>query len=277
MMENQTYSRRLFMKAVGMLSTPLVLFPYSSKGSDERGESPKGKNSSYPGSDPDDSAKIKFLLENSQPNVWLFTGDSITHGAKHTHGYRSYPEIFQERIRWELQRFRDIIINTAISGNAVSDILGDFDWRIGQFKPNVVSLMIGANDVAREGMTTQVFDNNLQTFIGRIRELGAIPVLHTTNPVIFEATHEKRKALPQYMAVSRDVAARNNVVLVDHWAWWEEVHKSFEKNVYRQWLNDPVHPNAAGHFQMARLLFKALNIFDPDAPSCTGEYYEGVH
>ncbi len=36
-----------------------------------------------------DLEKIKALLERKKPNIWLFTGDSITHGAKHTQGYRS--------------------------------------------------------------------------------------------------------------------------------------------------------------------------------------------
>ena len=47
----------------------------------------------------------------------MFTGDSITHGALHTMGWRSYPEHFAERVRWELGRMRDIVINTGISGD----------------------------------------------------------------------------------------------------------------------------------------------------------------
>ena len=43
-----------------------------------------------------------LLADKKQPITWLFTGDSITHVAKHTGGYRSYPELFSERIRWEL-------------------------------------------------------------------------------------------------------------------------------------------------------------------------------
>ena len=93
-----------------------------------------------------DLEKLKTILKGEAPNIWLFTGDSITHGAKHTHGYRSYPEVFQERIRWEISRVRDIVINTGISGNTASNILSDFEWRVAQFKPNVVSVMIGYFD-----------------------------------------------------------------------------------------------------------------------------------
>ena len=105
-----------------------------------------------------DSEKIDEMLKNKEvPLIWVFTGDSITHGAKHTHGYRSYPEIFAERIRWELGRTRDIVINTGISGNTTRVILNDLDWRISQFKPNVVSLMIGTNDCATGRIEIKAF------------------------------------------------------------------------------------------------------------------------
>src|SRR5436190_21990005 len=37
---------------------------------------------------------IKLLLARKEPVAWVFTGDSITHGAQHTKGWRSYPEHF---------------------------------------------------------------------------------------------------------------------------------------------------------------------------------------
>src|SRR5690606_15567526 len=86
--------------------------------------------------DQSDLQILKQMLKNKEPNIWLFTGDSITHGAKHTHGHRSYPEVFQERVRWEISRVRDIVINTGISGNAAGDILSDFEWRVARFQPD---------------------------------------------------------------------------------------------------------------------------------------------
>ena len=105
-----------------------------------------------------DLERIAGFLKQKDPLIWLFTGDSITHGAKHTQGYRSYPEIFSERIRYELGRLRDIVINTGISGNTAQVIINDFGWRIGQFKPAVVSLMIGTNDcVETRNISPEVF------------------------------------------------------------------------------------------------------------------------
>lgn len=75
-------------------------------------------------------AKIKALLGKPEPITWLITGDSITHGALHTHGYRSYPEHFAERVRWELRRVRDVMINTGISGDRVPGLTKDLEHRV---------------------------------------------------------------------------------------------------------------------------------------------------
>ena len=50
-----------------------------------------------------------FQLPAAEPfkdgDRWLAVGDSITHGAVHTNGWRSYPEHFNERVKFELRRW----------------------------------------------------------------------------------------------------------------------------------------------------------------------------
>ena len=224
-----------------------------------------------------DLERIKELLRQKNPLKWLFTGDSITAGVEHTHGYRSYPEIFGERIRWEMRRPRDIVINTAISGNVTQNILDDFNWRIEQFKSEIVSLMIGTNDCARKEMTTTIFENNLNSLLDKIRETGAIPILHTPNIIITEYAPE-RAGLLEYVNVIQETAEKKNIILVDNYAYWEDTMKNHsEINVFKEWLNDPLHPNGTGHQEIARLLFKELSIFNPNDATCGGKYYEGKH
>jgi lysophospholipase L1-like esterase len=230
------------------------------------------------GSEEADLLSISKLLKDKAPVKWVFAGDSITQGAKHTHGERSYPEIFTERVRFELGRSRDIIVNSAISGNASKHILADFDWRIGQFKPQVVSLMIGTNDAAASRTTTvEQFEQNLGQLVDQIRGLGAIPIFHTPNIIIAEKASE-RSRLPEYVAVIQRVASEKKVVLVDNWAYWQKMLlEQPAGSIHQKWLNDPLHPNGTGHQEIARLLFKKLSIYDPKEPTCGGVYYEGEH
>src|SRR5512133_1528760 len=73
------------------------------------------------------------LADKARPRTWVLTGDSITHGAKHTAGSRSYVEHFAERLRWEMGRGQDVVINTGLSGDRADGLLRNFDWRIARF------------------------------------------------------------------------------------------------------------------------------------------------
>lgn len=225
-----------------------------------------------------DKEKITNLLQKKVPLKWIFTGDSITAGVKHTHGNRSYPEVFSERLRWEMHRSRDQIINTGISGNTTHSILEDFDWRIKQFNPSVVSLMIGTNDCAEgRNINLKLFNENLDSLITGIRALGAIPILHTPNLIIKEKAPE-RSNLSEYVDVIKRMAEDKKIILVDNWGYWKQaIAMTSQAKIFNEWLNDPLHPNGVGHLEIARLMFKELAIFNSNDPTCGGLYYEGEH
>ena len=224
-----------------------------------------------------DMERIKTLLTSKDRYRWVFTGDSITMGAKHTHGYRSYAEIFHERLQWELGRSFDIVINTGVSGHTSHHILSDFDWRVTQFRPMVVSLMIGTNDCAKPTISPSIFEDNLDSLISSIRDIGAIPILHTPNPIIIDKA-EERKTLPEYIPRIWAVARKKKVILVNNYNhWMERIEKETPEIIFREWLNDPLHPNGKGHQEIAREMFKTLGIFDENAATCGGGYYEGDH
>ena len=96
-----------------------------------------------------DSIAKHLSSPGDKPWCWLFYGDSITHGAKHTHGWRDFTEIFAERLRWEMSLRQDVVINTGISGNSTVDLLNDYDWRVRHWQPNVVFILIGTNDIIK--------------------------------------------------------------------------------------------------------------------------------
>lgn len=217
----------------------------------------------------DDLQKLKASIgDKNKPLKWLFTGDSITQGAKHTAGYRSYPEIFAERVRFEMNRSRDIVINSSISGHTSRDILDDFQWRAAQFTPAVVSMMIGTNDAAdSRNVSAEEFEKRLMKLVDLVRNIPAIPVLHTPN--IIKATEpDDRKKLPSFVAIIRKLAKEKQVILVDHWSYWES---NRDKVASEGWLNDRLHPNGKGHLEMARLLFKTLSICSEPSFTCTAD------
>lgn len=261
-------TRRNFLTRSAMMLGPLMIPNVLSKYSQEISYQSRKSVSDLIG--------IRTILEDKKAHIWVLTGDSITHGAKHTHGCRSYPEIFEERLRWELARVRDFVVNSGISGSTTRNLLQDFDWRIAQFKPSVVSFMIGTNDVAK-GVSNEEYTANLVKLINKIRGLGAIPIVHTPNPIIIKLAQE-RSTLPALIPMIRQVVEEHKTILVDHHKHWTQtMHNTSEKEVFRKWLNDPLHPNQVGHQEIAKEMFKVLDIFDPAAPTCGAPFYEGKH
>lgn len=207
-----------------------------------------------------DLARLADVLTGAEPLNWVITGDSITHGLVHTQGGRSYAEHLHELIRGDLGRTRDIIVNSAISGHRLPDILGDFERRVSSWRPDVVTLMIGTNDMSTLPGSPHVepaaFTASLREFVARVRELGAIVVLQTP-PSIDVPNAAGRERIAEFSDAVRAAASLDDVALVDQNARFTELGGG---GVPWGLMNDPFHPNSAGHAALALGLTAALGI-----------------
>ncbi|MFK3677157.1 SGNH/GDSL hydrolase family protein [Microbacterium sp. NPDC090218] len=212
-----------------------------------------------------DLVRIAAALEGPEPLNWVITGDSITHGLVHTQGGRSYPEHLHEMIRGERERVRDMVLNTAISGNRIVDLLDDWDRRVAGWNPDVVTLMIGTNDASdggpREVISAADYAASLREFVSRVRALEAVPVLQTP-PAIDIRNAPERARIGEFAEAVREVAASEDVILVDQHARFAELGAG---DVPWGMMNDPFHPNATGHAALALELAEALGVL-PEGP-----------
>ena len=198
-------------------------------------------------------AKIKTRMAEKRPMTWVFTGDSITHGALHTKGWRSFAEIFAEKLRFEMKRPLDLVINTGISGDTTDDILPYLEWRLTRFKPDVAFIMFGMNDCVK-GPDLDRYETNLRTLIQAVRKQGGIPVLMRVNPAVPGSPREKIVIkLEQYMDAVSKLAKAERVLVVDHFGDWRKKPQEI-----RSLMNDDIHPNALGHQEMALRIFSTL-------------------
>jgi len=204
--------------------------------------------------------EISDLLRRDQPVKWLFAGDSITHGAYHTIGWRDFTELFSERLRWELRRTRDIVIKTGISGWKITNLANDLDWNVLQFDADVVAMKFGMNDctLGEDGLDT--FRSTYIATIEAIRARGAQVVLQTPNPVLEYAGSPRTDWLAAYRAAVLEIAATCRVPLIDHYDRWSS-RETY--GTLQHWLVDGFHPNEYGHRALAQGIFEALAIWDP--------------
>lgn len=216
-----------------------------------------------------DLGRISTILNSGTPATWVITGDSITHGALHTNGWRSYPEHWMERVRWELgkPKNRDFMVDSGVSGATSAELVARFGERVTAFSPHVVSIMIGTNDIATAGLGLDAYRANLVSLVGSVRALpgSPVPVLQSPNPVD-PAKWPGRVNLSQYARVMGEVAAQQNVVFVDHYNDWLDGNGG---QVPLSLLSDGLHPDEHGHHRVALRMIKDLRIFEASSAVCS--------
>lgn len=215
-------------------------------------------------------APIRELLSGKKPLKWLFLGDSITMGSGTTYGYRDYTQLFAEHVRMELGRKQDIVINSGVSGNNTDRLIEWFDWRVRQFQPDIVFLMIGMNDCTindpKRSVSQKYFLANLEKLVKLVREIPSCKlILQTTCPILPGSTPEREPHFEEYMDIIRSVALESACPLVDHTKFWREAAKA-NPAVHYFWMGHSCHPNQFGHRVFAELIFKELGIFNPEDP-----------
>jgi lysophospholipase L1-like esterase len=126
--------------------------------------------------------------------------------------------------------------------------------------------MIGTNDSAGGEDGLESYEANLSKLIDRIRQNNSIPVINTPNPILTEVGGGTRASLPEYVEVMRKIAQQKGVILIDHWEHWQTAKPS--KDSMMEWLADSLHPNHYGHIEIAKEIFKALNIYDANSKTC---------
>lgn len=207
-----------------------------------------------------DTARLTEILA-GPPVTWVFAGDSITQGCTHTHGRRSYVEHFAERVRGELGRARDAVINSGVVAATASSLLPEFDWRVGRFAPDVVFAMFGTNDCLAGIEWAPEFRYHVGQVVERARDLGATTVLQVPPPVLAGGDRDP-EVLSAYADQVRAVSGERGVLLVDHAAAWSAAGAG---TTPAGWLDDEAHPGPVGHQRMALTIFETLGVADPDS------------
>ncbi|MEW1953971.1 SGNH/GDSL hydrolase family protein [Terrabacter sp. NPDC080008] len=222
-----------------------------------------------------DADRIREILS-GPPVTWVFLGDSITQGVKHTHGHRGYVEHFTERVRGELGRLGDAVVNSGVSGATTEDLLPEFHWRAGRFAPDVVFVLFGTNDMVAGEDGVRGFRYRLDQIVQRSRDVGATVVLQTPPPVLDEGQRNPH-LLGLYAQAVREVADDLGVLLVDHLAAWQAAATDARaQHAPEGWLDDAFHPGARGHHEMVLTLLAAVGLLDPASAVCSLTVDEGI-
>ena len=195
-----------------------------------------------------------------RPMRWLFIGDSITHGALHTYGYDSLPQLWEKYLRGDLNRKDDVVLNAGVSNATATEQLERLDIRYTPYSDaDVVIAMFGTNDCCYPGtITVEHFRDQMRAIVDMARDHGSQVVLRTPQPQKPEAAGRVKAIVPFVEAV-REVAREKNTLLVDHFASFTAVQQANPAR-FTALMSDPVHPNAQGQHRMFREMAYALDM-----------------
>jgi len=106
-------------------------------------------------------------------DVWVMAGDSITAQRLHTNFIEAY-------YRTRFPNLRLHFRNSGIGGNRTSSVLSRFEYDVAAWKPSIVSIELGMNDV---NGSEEDYVRGMKALIAKIKAINAQPVLISSSPV----------------------------------------------------------------------------------------------
>jgi len=203
-------------------------------------------------------------------------GDSITDcgrarpvGEAHGDGLGfGYVSLINAWLNATDPKLRIRIVNMGIGGNTARDLAARWQTDVLDLEPDWLSIFIGINDVWRQFDTRLQYDwhvpideytATLESLIGKTQPQLKGLILMT--PYFLEANRDDamRAAMDRYGAVVRQLAEKNQAILVDTQAALDAVLSDIHPMVLAA---DRIHVNLTGHMILARAFLKAVGYIE---------------
>ena len=198
--------------------------------------------------------KVRKKLLSGDPVKVVCFGDSVTGVYYHSGSRRAYTDM----LGIALQRVSGVpnveMINAGISGHTTVNALARIDRDVLAHKPDVVTVMFGLNDMTRVSLDD--YRANLKTIVEKCRGIGAEVVLATPNNVIDTPSRPTNKLI-MYCDVVREVGRETGVSICDTYQQLDGI-REIKPSDWRLLMSDAIHPNMAGHKNMAEQLARAI-------------------
>jgi lysophospholipase L1-like esterase len=157
-------------------------------------------------------------------------------------------------------------VNMGVSGNTVRDLRARWQTDVIDLKPDIVSIMIGTNDVWRQydqprliesHVYIEEYESTLRELVGETLPLVKGLVLMTPFYIEPNRADPMRATMDQYGAVVKEVAKDYGTLFVDTQAAFDRLC-AYIYPATIAW--DRVHPDTTGHMAIARAFLNAIGI-----------------
>ena len=187
-------------------------------------------------------------------------GSSNTEETWHNLGRWSWFSWLAACLRAQVGRHLSTV-NSGISGETTTDLLGRFDRDVAPLRPSLVLVTIGGNDQQRLPLST--FIANLEHLIERTRAIGSGVALQTYYCPTFVGADLDR--FSQFMDAMVSVGERTKATVIHQFpgfrAWYDA-----DPDAYREIMLDPMHLNPLGHALFGIHAARGFGLADPPLP-----------
>ena len=189
----------------------------------------------------------------------LFQGDSITDAGRDFNNDenlgRGYARLVEAALGYE-EPGEHIFINKGISGNRIVDLYARIKRDILNYQPDVMSILIGVNDVWHElgespnGVDADKFFKIYSMLIEEIKEVLPSIKIMILEPFVLQACSTEanweffKTETAKRAEMAKKIAEKFNLTFIPLQNGFDELAKK-APNAY--WLGDGVHPTAKGH------------------------------
>jgi lysophospholipase L1-like esterase len=196
----------------------------------------------------------------------LFQGDSITDGNRtrnndwnHIMGH-GYAYLIASRLWYEHPKKNFHFINRGVSGNTIADLATRWQTDTIDIKPDVLSILVGINDVdgllsGRTHGTVEDFEKIYRTVLKETKEKLPATRFVICEPFILPVGRVKERwsvysnEMKKYQAILPSIAAAFGAIYLP---LQEEFNNALKKAPAEYWIWDGIHPMPAGHELIAR-------------------------
>jgi lysophospholipase L1-like esterase len=215
--------------------------------------------------------KMKPGLRLKTADTIVFIGDSITDAERHRQTYKplgfGYVH-FAGNLLWAKRPELNLsIVNTGVSGDTIRDLEHRWERDCVAHRPNVVSILVGINDVwqlamepslAQTAATASDYEVTYSELLSRARNQCDCQFV-LMEPFMFcrDRHNAVFTALMPYLEVVRGLAAKYNAVLVP---LQRQIDQQIAEIPPEKWSGDMVHPYLWAHAWIALRWLEATGV-----------------
>ena len=214
---------------------------------------------------------MRSKIELKPNQTILFTGDSITDTGRLEPAYQpfgyGYVNFVANLLLAQYPQLNLNIVNTGISGNTIRDLQARWEEDCIKYKPNILSVLIGVNDLWRQhagpeylpyAVYPDEYELTYRRLLSRAREQCSCQ-LALMEPFMFCNNPENPmfKALRIYIETVHELAEEVDAVLVP---LQSRIDEQIRQVPPEKWAMDSVHPYVWAHAWIALRWLEATGL-----------------